>query len=425
MRIPLIRPQGDERPIAWWEWLIGPLVLPLVYLPFLFLAPVLLVIGLVSIPISAGFQFLQYRREGKLRSRLVLAGRYMSWPELEGKLEAGEGTLIVEHRSPKGPIREWWTKDDVIGCSPVPLPVSWMARSQDQLAPLHDYAKECAAKYCDVDEGTARRTDVPRPASRPLAPRAYKARELAQKYPQAKIVTLLDWGHGPLLFAGDAESVFLHQPDTKPDLITTGAAPDRPLAPHSFLLRNEKGPKRAEWRLEWDDATLTLVDPKGEPAFDTPIKDAYRVVELYDLYSGKIWIPDSGLKFRRNRAAAVELRQTVDAGLAVDPDDRLEKRRQAVRDLRLGAVLGTRKPLRTLLLVRELGGERAAQSLVPLDRPRHPFHAGGLHGHDNPWTGAQLSWPARVAEPAAHRSLVCLFRHEKPCLMNVRGTPAC
>jgi hypothetical protein len=38
-------------------------------------------------------------------------------------LKAGEGTLIVEHRTPKGPIREWWTEDDLVAASPVRLPV--------------------------------------------------------------------------------------------------------------------------------------------------------------------------------------------------------------------------------------------------------------------------------------------------------------
>ena len=34
-------------------------------------------------------------------------------------------------------------------------------------------------------------------------------RNLSEKYPQGKVVTLLAWSDEPLLFKGDAESVFL------------------------------------------------------------------------------------------------------------------------------------------------------------------------------------------------------------------------
>jgi hypothetical protein len=36
-------------------------------------------------------------------------------------------------------------------------------------------------------------------------------RKLAERYPQAKVVTLLAWSDEPVLFRGDAEAVFLSE----------------------------------------------------------------------------------------------------------------------------------------------------------------------------------------------------------------------
>lgn len=219
MRIPLTRAGGDETPIAWWEWLFAPIMMPLFFV-------FLLVMAVVSIPVELVYRLRLNRQEKQLRPRLAAVGRVMEWTEVEAKLKAGEGTLIVEHCSPKGPIREWWTGDDLAGQAPVPLPASLKSPPEEgQLQQLHEYAKTCAARYVVIEGGTARLTEVPVPLGRQFDPRKYVTvnmgggwmtavylltdRKLAEQYPRAKVVTLLAWSDEPLLFRGDAEAVLL------------------------------------------------------------------------------------------------------------------------------------------------------------------------------------------------------------------------
>jgi hypothetical protein len=223
---------GSER-VRWWfwpYWLLCMVLSPLIFLVFL-------IVAVVSIPVEFYHRLRQQRQEKQLRPRLAAAGRFMEWPEVEAKLRAGEGTLIVEHRSPKGPIREWWAENDLIAASPVPLPASLKSPpAEAQLKPLQEFAAASAARYTDLASGTAKLTEVPVPLMRRLDPAKYvvvdlggglmtaillpTGRMLADKYPAANVVTLVTWLGEPVLFAGDAESVFLADAEL-------GAAPDR------------------------------------------------------------------------------------------------------------------------------------------------------------------------------------------------------
>lgn len=219
MRIPLVRSGSDETPIAWWEWLFAPILMPLFFI-------FLLVMAIVSVPVEFVYRLRQQHQEKQLRPRIAAVGRFMEWAEVEAKLKVGVGTLIVEHRSPKGPIREWWTEDDLAAAAPVPLPASLKSPpGEGQLQPLVEFAKSCLARYVDIEMGTAKLTAVPVPLDKRLDPRKYvvvdlggglmtaiilvTGRKLGQKYPQGKVVTLLAWSDEPLVFEGDAESVFL------------------------------------------------------------------------------------------------------------------------------------------------------------------------------------------------------------------------
>jgi hypothetical protein len=226
MRFPLVCSGGDETPIAWSEWLFAPIMTLLLFImtPLLFIF--LLVMAFVSIPLEFVYRLRQQREEMKIRPRLGAAGRFLEWAAVEAKLRAGEGTLIVEHLSPKGPIREWWTEDDLIAPAPVSLPRSLKSPlSAEQLHPMQEYAATCARRYTDVATGAAKLTDVPVPLARRLDPAKYvvvdlgggmmtaillrTGRKLADKFPTGKVVTLVAWLGEPLLFAGDAEYVFL------------------------------------------------------------------------------------------------------------------------------------------------------------------------------------------------------------------------
>ncbi len=219
MRFPLVRTGSDESPIAWWEWLFAPVILPLF---FIFLS----VMAVVSVPLEFVYRLRQQSEEKQLRLRLVATGRFMEWAEVEARLKAGAGTLIVEHLSPKGPIREWWSEDDLIAAAPVSLPVSLKSPpGEGHLQMLQEYAAACATRYTDLATGAANLTEVPVPRARRLEPAKYvvvdlgggwrtaillrTGRKLADKYPASKSVTLVSWLGEPVMFAGDAESVFL------------------------------------------------------------------------------------------------------------------------------------------------------------------------------------------------------------------------
>jgi hypothetical protein len=215
-------PQRDDPwRTRWWEWFL----LPLSPLFILFL----LVAAAVSVPLERVRQRRQKDSEKEFLQALTERGRTAPWHEVESELIAGRGTLIIEHQSPKGPIREWWTSDDVIAQSPVSLPTalnSGLATEQD-LASIREYSRVCAKRYLDLEGGVAKLTEVPIPEARRGDSRQYvtvhlggglmtaiflmTGRELATRYPPAKVVTLIawEWLGEPILAVGDAEDVFL------------------------------------------------------------------------------------------------------------------------------------------------------------------------------------------------------------------------
>jgi hypothetical protein len=84
----------------------------------------------------------------------------------------------------------------------------------------------------DRSTGSAKLTEVPVPPESQFDPGRYtvvnlgdglmtaimliRGRMLSGKYPHGKVVTLVEWLDGPLLFIGDAESVFYPPPSTTP-----------------------------------------------------------------------------------------------------------------------------------------------------------------------------------------------------------------
>jgi len=169
------------------------------------------------------------REEQQLRSDLKLQDRVLAGPDLDAKMKAGAGTLIVEHRSPSGPIREWWTADDLLTMAPVALPACISAQPEWRTEEsVMNYAQHCVERYLHLDTGLAKLTRVPRTRLQSLDPRKYvtvhlgeglmttiyldTGRKLDQKFPGGKIVTLVTWFDRPLIFRGDAETVFLSKP---------------------------------------------------------------------------------------------------------------------------------------------------------------------------------------------------------------------
>jgi hypothetical protein len=109
---------------------------------------------------------------------------------------------------------------------------------------------------------------------------------------------------------------------------------------HRLVL--EGGPADAEWRLEWDEVTLALKGPDGQPVFEVPPTLAHRVVEMYDLYAeGKVGFatPFGAWTFNKHPAALAALRQLVEEGLAGDAEFCSLLRRQSLWSAAVGLAM--------------------------------------------------------------------------------------
>lgn len=92
----------------------GPLWSP-IFVPLLFIAA-----GL-SIPYALGRIAYWKWKEKRFAEEMRKLGRTINFDEVVSKLKSGEGTVIHEwYTVLKGPVRHWWTPDDVLSISPYP-----------------------------------------------------------------------------------------------------------------------------------------------------------------------------------------------------------------------------------------------------------------------------------------------------------------
>ena len=87
---------------------------------FVLLSPALFVLGVLSIPYTMVTTAVSDRRERKFRNSMRTAGRTMDWASFMREINSGRGTLIVERFSFKGPVRMWWTEENVYEACPYP-----------------------------------------------------------------------------------------------------------------------------------------------------------------------------------------------------------------------------------------------------------------------------------------------------------------
>lgn len=124
-----------------------PFPLSLLMLPLLFLA------SAISIPVGIVAQAFVDRRETKFAKRMSAVGRSIEWQAFEHELSvARQGTAIVEWFSLKGPVRIWWTPEE-LGASD--------GSHGDELppcmrAPTCSYCAQMRHRYTDPAKGTAR-----------------------------------------------------------------------------------------------------------------------------------------------------------------------------------------------------------------------------------------------------------------------------
>jgi hypothetical protein len=87
----------------------------------LLLTPLLLVAGILYAPyMTIAFAIMNYR-ERRFAKSMQLRGRTIDWSDFIRELNDGKGMLIIERFSWVGPIRKWWTTDDVYDICPYSL----------------------------------------------------------------------------------------------------------------------------------------------------------------------------------------------------------------------------------------------------------------------------------------------------------------
>jgi hypothetical protein len=115
------------------------------------LLPLLLVAGVLSIPYTMVSRRVQSRRERRFAHTMMAAGRTIDWERFTSEINAGHGTLIVERFSFKGPVRLWWTREDIYEVCPYPL-VDWLTMAREtSFDPVRDW---CHSQYTS-DTGSA------------------------------------------------------------------------------------------------------------------------------------------------------------------------------------------------------------------------------------------------------------------------------
>ena len=79
------------------------------------LVPVVFIGACFAVPYSFLLRLRQQRREDALKSLMRSQGRFISWAEFLRTMRESGGTCIEERFSAKGPVRFWWTPENVYG----------------------------------------------------------------------------------------------------------------------------------------------------------------------------------------------------------------------------------------------------------------------------------------------------------------------
>jgi hypothetical protein len=108
----------------------------------------------ILIPVQIGGELVESivlkRREKKLAGRMKGTERLVSWPDVCGWIDQGEGYLIAESVYLSRPPRFWWTAEDIPGISPYRC---YFDEVPDDPALFEDW---CRNRYTDPHTGTAK-----------------------------------------------------------------------------------------------------------------------------------------------------------------------------------------------------------------------------------------------------------------------------
>jgi hypothetical protein len=114
--------------------------------------PVLLIAAGLSIPFSLIASSVIKKRERAFRGLMQRSGRIMDWSDFAHSAESNRGTLIEERYSLKGPVRWWWTSEDIYHECPHAI-ADWLTMSNDpSFRPTAEWFRK---RYTSPDGGRA------------------------------------------------------------------------------------------------------------------------------------------------------------------------------------------------------------------------------------------------------------------------------
>ena len=115
--------------------------------------PLLLIGAVVSIPVTWIMRATSRRKERRFAADMRLTGRQMPWQEVRSQIESGNGTIILEIVSEKGPWRLWWTPEDVTATSPYECCFErWPVWAETDYSKFFEW---CRCRFTDSERGEA------------------------------------------------------------------------------------------------------------------------------------------------------------------------------------------------------------------------------------------------------------------------------
>jgi hypothetical protein len=120
--------------------------------------PVAVVGAAVVIPIHFVTRWARQHGEHKLRMLMKSRGRLITWQEFLRAMREQGGTCIEERFSPKGPVRFWWTPENVYRESPYEI-IDWFTMRKGRRA--EPFIRWCRERYTSAEGGSAVLVDTP------------------------------------------------------------------------------------------------------------------------------------------------------------------------------------------------------------------------------------------------------------------------
>ncbi len=120
--------------------------------------PLLIAGACLAIPFGFVARWWRQHREHKFRLLMKSRGRLIPWTELLRAMHETGGTCIEERFSPKGPVRFWWTQDDVCRASPYEI-IDWFTMRKGFRG--EQFVYWCRERYTSAERGIAVLVDTP------------------------------------------------------------------------------------------------------------------------------------------------------------------------------------------------------------------------------------------------------------------------